>query len=172
MPLKPKNHNKLISTSLMHSSYSPLSNYYDSEIQNRDNININNNTENNNIYFSTNYYNNYCAIKKQDFKNKNRNRESHTFDNREYKYYKNKKENRNNIGNIKNQNKNFKNFSENRNMFKKHTESFYINGYIGTANNINRLSLNKSKIKNNKRLGKKINAKKSKRRILIFNNFS
>ena len=151
MPLKPKNHNKLISTSLMHSSYSPLSNYYDSEIQNRDNININNNTENNNIYFSTNYYKNYCAIKKQDFKNKNGNRESHTFDNREYKYYKNKKENRTNIINTKNQNKKIKNFSENRNMFKKHTESFYINGYIGTSNNINRLSLNKSKIKNEKK---------------------
>ena len=45
MPLRASKHNKLISNSLIHSSYSPLSNYDDlSEIHSRD---IKNNTENN-----------------------------------------------------------------------------------------------------------------------------
>ena len=145
MPLKPKNHNKIMSNSLIHSSYSPLSNYDNSsQIKRKD---INNNTDNNNIYYNSNYYNynNYLVQKKQRVKRNDLSNEYHTTDNRDYKYYKTKNENRNNISNIKN--KKNKTKSETKNIFKKHSESVYINGYIGTANNIKHSTMNKSKSK-------------------------
>ena len=55
MPLKPKIHKKVISNSLIHSSYSPLSNYDDlSQTKNRD---MNNYTDNNN-----HIYINFCFL--------------------------------------------------------------------------------------------------------------
>ena len=147
MPLKPKNHNKIISNSLIHSSYSPLSNYEDlSQIKKLD---IKNNTDNNNIYYNSNYYNynNYFVQKKQRIKGNNSSNEFHTTDNRNYKYYRTKNNNRNNISNIKNKNDKTKNLSERKNIIKKHSESVYLNGYIGTANNIKHSLMNKSKSK-------------------------
>ena len=145
MPLKPKNHNKIMSNSLIHSSYSPLSNYDNlSQIKRKE---MNNNTDNNNIYYNSNYYNynNYLVQKKQRVKGDNSSNEFHTTDIRDYKYYKTKNENRNNISNLKN--KKNKTQSETKNIFKKHSESVYLNGYIGTANNIKHSTINKSKSK-------------------------
>ena len=155
MPLKTNKHFKLISNSLIHSSYSPLSNYDDlSEIHSRD---IKNNTENNNLFNNNininnnNYKNNYLAYKqKLKLKENNLSQEFHTYDNINYKYYNTKKENKNNEIINKNRNNKTKNLSERKNNFKKHTESVYINGYVGTANNmynINNLIFNKSKTK-------------------------
>ena len=142
MPLKPNNHNKLTSNSLIHSSYSPLSNYENlSETQNRD---INNNTENNNIYYNTNVYKNYF-FQTQKIKENNLTQEFHNIDNLNYKYYITKKENMNN--NRKNKINKTKNLSERKNNFKRHTESVYLNGYAGTTNNSNNLIFNKSKTK-------------------------
>ena len=138
MPLKPQIHKKMISNSLIRSSYSPLSNYDDSsfKIPKRE---INNNNSNNNIYVE----------KKHRIKSNNLSNELHTFDNRVYKYYKINKENKMKIIKITNYYSNkTKNLSEQKNNFKKHSESVYLNGYIGTANNMNYLTFNKSKPKN------------------------
>ena len=149
MPLRASKHNKLISNSLIHSSYSPLSNYDDlSEIHSRD---IKNNTENNYLLNNnnTNNYKNYMAYK-QKLKENDFYQEFHTFDNRNYKYCNKKKENKNIDNTNKNRNNKTKNLSERKNNFKKHTESIYINGYVGTANNmlnINNLMFNKAKRK-------------------------
>ena len=143
MPLKPKKHNKLISNSLIHSSYSPLSNYENlSESQIRE---MNNNTENNNLYNNVNGYKN-CFFQTQKLKENNLTQEFHHNDNLTYNYYITKKENnKNNVTDINNDKK--RNLSERRNNFKKHTESVYLNGYMGTANNTNNLIFNKSKSK-------------------------
>ena len=154
MPLKPKIHKKVISNSLIHSSYSPLSNYDDlSQTKNRD---MNNYTDNNNhIYNNTNIYNynynNYLIQKKHRIKSDNFSNDFHTFDNRMNKYYTSNQENKINAIKIRNQNNKSKNISENKNSFKKHSESVYLNGYIGAANNMNYLTFNnKSKIKKGK----------------------
>ena len=143
-PLKSKKHNNnLITNSIIHSSYSPLSNYDNiSEIRNMD---INNNTENNNIYYNAYNYKNYM-IQTQKINENNLTQEEHTYDNRNYKYYKTKKDNTNNFMN-KNKNIKTKNLSERKNNFKRHTESVYLNGYVGSANNMNNLNSNKSKAK-------------------------
>ena len=145
MPLRPKIHNKLISNSLIHSSYSPLSNFEEESYitnNNRDIIlNTNNNTNN------TNNTNNLLLNK------------YHTIDNRNNKYLITKKYDRNIIKNNNNKKKGSgKNLSERKNNFKKHTESIYLNGYIGTANNmihLNQLKFNKSKTKKDTKSTKK-----------------
>ena len=152
IPLKAKNHNKIISNSLIHSSYSPLSNYEDlSENQNRE---MNNNTDNNNLYYYSNNYKNYYN-QRQLIKENNLSQEFHTIDNTKYKYkyYKTRKESKNhhNINNNKNPITKRNNLSERKNIFKKHTESVYLNGYAGTVNNINNLIFNKSKNKKNQK---------------------
>ena len=148
MPLKPKMHKKVISNSLIHSSYSPLSNNDDSsfKMQKKENNNIYYNNVNNN----NNLNNNICIEKSHRIKSNNLSKEFHTFDNRVYKYYQTNKENKNkmNIIKITNYSHKTKNLSENKNIFKKHSESIYLNGYIGTANNMNYLTFNKSRIKN------------------------
>ena len=153
MPLKPKIHKKIISNSLIHSSYSPLSNYDDSsfKIQKNDannyfKENINNNIYNNNTN-NINNYNNICLEKNHRIKSNNLSKEFHTFDNRVYKYYKTNKENKMNIIKITNYSNKTKNLSEQKNIFKKHSESLYLNGYIGTANNMNHSTFNKSRVK-------------------------
>ena len=114
MPLKPKIHKKVISNSLIHSSYSPLSNYDDlSQTKNRD---MNNYTDNNNhIYNNTNIYNynyNNCLIqKKHRIKSDNFSNDFHTFDNRMNKYYTSNQENKINAIKIRNQNNKTKNLS-------------------------------------------------------------
>ena len=152
MPLKPKIHKKIISNSLIHSSYSPLSNYDDSsfKIQKNDannyfKENINNNIYNNNTN-NINNYNNICLEKNHRIKSNNLSKEFHTFDNRVYKYYKTNKENKMNIIKITNYSNKTKNLSEQKNIFKKHSESVYLNGYIGTANNMNHSTFNKSRV--------------------------
>ena len=149
MPLKPNNHKKLISNSLIHSSYSPLSNYDDEydDINNR-NININNNTDNNNY----NYNNYYLQIQLRD--NKESTNEIlynfHTYDNRNNKYNITKSDNKNKVKIINkqnNKNEKNKNLSERKNNYKKHTESIYLNSYLGTDKIITNLIFNKSKTK-------------------------
>ena len=144
-PFKSKKHNNLMTNSIIHSSYSPLSNYDNlSEIRNSD---INNNTENNNIYYNAYKYRNYI-IQNQKINENTLTQEDHTYDNRNYIYYKTKNENANNFKN-KNKNIKTKNLSERKNNFKRHTESVYLNGYVGCANNLNNLNSNKSKTKKN-----------------------
>ena len=156
MPLKPKVHKKIISNSLVHSSYSPLSNYDDLSLKMRGR-DINNYTDNNNnIYnYNTNInnynYNNYFVQKKHRIKSNNLSKEFHTFDNRIYKYYKTNQENKINIIRITNYNNKKSNLSEKKNHFKKHSESVYLNGYIGKETNMNYSTFNKSKLKKTKK---------------------
>ena len=156
MPLKPQVHKKIISNSLIHSSYSPLSNNDDLSLKmkGRD---INNYTDNNNnIYnYNTNInnynYNNYFVQKKHRIKSNNLSKEFHTFDNRIYKYYKTNQENKINIIRITNYKNKKSNLSEKKNHFKKHSESVYLNGYIGKETNMNYSTFNKTKLKKTKK---------------------
>ena len=117
--------NNIINNSIMHSSYSPLS-HYDEDTSNDKPI-IKNYTENN----------------YQQLIGENMNFEYNTIDNYNNKYYNNKK--KNNF--INNKNEIIKNNSEKKRAFKKHTESVYLNGYIGKDN---KLLFNKEKTKDKK----------------------
>ncbi len=108
LPLHNTYYNNIINNSIMHSSYSPLS-HYDDEITNEKPI-LKNYTENN----------------YQQIIGENIAFQCHTIDNCTNKYINNKK--KNNIIN----NKNIKiNSSDKKKPFKKHTESVYLNGYVG-----------------------------------------
>ena len=109
LPLHNTYYNNIINNSIMHSSYSPLS-HYDDEITNEKPI-LKNYTENN---YQQIIGENIIAF------------QCHTIDNYTNKYINNKK--KNNIIN----NKNIKtNSSDKKKPFKKHTESVYLNGYVG-----------------------------------------
>ena len=158
--------NNIINNSIMHSSYSPLS-HYDEDTSN-DKAIIKNYTENN----------------YQQLIGENMTFEYNTIDNYNYKYYNNKK--KNNF--INNKNDKTQNNSEKKRTLKKHTESVYLNGYIGKDNKlifnkdknkdkkeeknsikqiINGIKVQpslviKEKIKNNKKVGQKNNINKTK----------
>ena len=119
LPLQNGRYNNIINNSIMHSSYSPLS-HYDDDISNDEKTILKNYTENN----------------YQQIIGKNMTFQYHTIDNYNFKYYNNKK--KNNIINYVNNNKNAKsnNNSEKRRPLKKHTESVYLNGYIGKENTL------------------------------------
>ena len=109
LPLHNTYYNNIINNSIMHSSYSPLS-HYDDDITNEKPI-LKNYTENN---YQQIIGENIIAF------------QCHTIDNYTNKYINNKK--KNNIIN----NKNIKtNSSDKKKPFKKHTESVYLNGYVG-----------------------------------------
>jgi hypothetical protein len=98
------NNDNIINNSILHSTYSPLSHYED-ETSNKEIIKD---------YNEDNY---------QQILEKNAPFEYHTIENE------NKKKNNIIINNI-NKNKN-KNFSEKKKNIRKHTESVYLNGYVG-----------------------------------------
>ena len=103
------NNDNIINNSILHSTYSPLSHYED-ETSNKEIIKD---------YNEDNY---------QQILEKNAPFEYHTIENE------NKKKNNIIINNI-NKNKN-KNFSEKKKNIRKHTESVYLNGYVGKENKL------------------------------------
>jgi hypothetical protein len=103
------NNDNIINNSILHSTYSPLSHYED-ETSNKEIIKD---------YNEDNY---------QQILEKNAHFEYHTIENE------NKKKNNIIINNI-NKNKN-KNFSEKKKNIRKHTESVYLNGYVGKENKL------------------------------------
>ena len=107
---------KLINNSIIHSSYSPLSNYED-------------NTSNEKPILKDYTENNY-----QEIIGKNMTFDYHTYDNYNYKFYNNNKKHNNNYNNknIRNEND-----SDKKRILKRHTESVYLNGYIGKENKLN-----------------------------------
>ena len=129
VPLINRYYNNSINNSKMHSTYSPLSNNEDDESSNKPIVKD----------YNENYY--------QQIIEKNLPFEFHTIDN-DYKCYNNKMK-KNNFN--KNNNKNYKkkNNSEKKRFSKKHTESVYLNGYLGKENNI--LFKNNGKIQKNRK---------------------
>ena len=108
LPLHNTYYNNLINNSIMHSSYSPLSHYED-DISNEKPI-LKNYTENN----------------YQQIIGKNMTYQCHTIDNYNIKYINDKKKN-----NFINKKNNKTSNSDKKKSFKKHTESVYLNGYVG-----------------------------------------
>ena len=108
LPLHNTYYNNIINNSIMHSSYSPLSHYED-DISNEKPI-LKNYTENN----------------YQQIIGKNMTYQCHTIDNYNIKYINDKKKN-----NFINKKNNKANNSDKKKSFKKHTESVYLNGYVG-----------------------------------------
>ena len=108
LPLHNTYYNNIINNSIMHSSYSPLSHSED-DISNKKPILKN--------YTESNY---------QQIIGKNMTYQCHTIDNYNIKYIKDKKKN-----NLINKKNNKINNSDKKKSFKKHTESVYLNGYVG-----------------------------------------
>ena len=108
LPLHNTYYNNIINNSIMHSSYSPLSHSED-DISNKKPILKN--------YTESNY---------QQIIGKNMTYQCHTIDNYNIKYIKDKKKN-----NFINKKNNKINNSDKKKSFKKHTESVYLNGYVG-----------------------------------------